>query len=396
MRNLSLSLSREREGGNNKRKEKLAVLGGIRSVSNATERNEKRALAGPGPLHRYPCGFVYFKLDSLFKSDCPPWPRWLTARKVQTSVHLPMGPWVGLDAGTKRRKGEGEGKGRGAGPVSARWRARPRNFSVVFRGPWSSGPEMKAEPPLNAAAGLRSKIPSPLPVHPKAKNVRLYMYAPRRAATSRHFSPSTFRPLLDPTLETHAIFSFFSLFLFSSFRPPPPLYYLLFHSLSLPLSFPTSFSLELSGRFSGIRLEPPFLSPRSSYLLLVALSLHLLFPPCFLLRCLPLGRFRGKAGPRRSTPSTPRTRRSIGIRGPAARGPRSRSLVRSPGRSGPLSARLEPVAYASVRLCRPSSFSFSSNFLSPPVRRFNGPMRERISMISCSLAEERVSFGEEG
>lgn len=167
-------------------------------------------------------------------------------------------------------------------------------------------------------------------------------------------------------------------------------------SLSLPLSFPTSFSLELSGRFSGIRLEPPFLSPRSSYLLLVALSLHLSFPPCFLLRCLPLGRFRGKAGPRRSTPSTPRTRRSIGIRGPAARGPRSRSLARSPGRSGPLSARLEPVAYASVRLCRPSSFSFSSNFLSPPVRRFNGPMRERISMISCSLAEERGGFGEEG
>lgn len=47
------SQKRERKGGrekkNTKRKEKLAVLGGIRSVSNAAERNEKRALAGPGP-----------------------------------------------------------------------------------------------------------------------------------------------------------------------------------------------------------------------------------------------------------------------------------------------------------------------------------------------------------
>lgn len=342
MRNLSLSLSREREGGNNKRKEKLAVLGGIRSVSNATERNEKRALAGPGPLHRYPCGFVYFKLDSLFKSDCPPWPRWLTARKVQTSVHLPMGPWVGLDAGTKRRKGEGEeegkGKGRGAGPVSARWRARPRNFSVVFRGPWSSGPEMKAEPPLNAAAGLRSKIPSPLPVHPKAKNVRLYMYAPRRAATSRHFSPSTFRPLLDPTLETHAIFSFFSLFLFSSFRPPPPLYYLLFHSLSLPLSFPTSFSLELSGRFSGIRLEPrssPLDLPTSSSSpsLFIFYSLRVFSSAAF-----PSDGFVGKRAPIDRPPRPPvHADRSASVAPLLAARDHARSLARpeDPGRCRP-------------------------------------------------------------
>lgn len=105
-----------REGIGTKRKEKLAVLGGIRSVSNALPRETRNGRWPSGPVgraHRYPCGFVYFKLDSLFKSDCPPWPRWLTARKVQTSVHLPMGPWVGLDAGTKRRKGRRGKKGRG-------------------------------------------------------------------------------------------------------------------------------------------------------------------------------------------------------------------------------------------------------------------------------------------
>lgn len=240
----------------------------------------------------------------------------------------------------KRRGGEG----RGAGPVSARWRARPRNFSVVFRGPWSSGPEMKAEPPLNAAAGLRSKIPL-LPEHPKAKNVRLYMYAPRRAATSRHFSPS--RSARSSTRHSrHTRFSPF--FFFLSF-------FIFDHLLLPPLPPSRVLSLELSSSLSRALGQIFWNSSRAPVplRLLVALSLHLSFPPCFLLRCLPLGRFRGKAGPRRSTPPSPPTRRSIGIRGPAARGPRSRSLARSPGRSGALSARLEPVAYAFVRLCRP-------------------------------------------
>lgn len=295
----------------------------------------------------------------------------------------------GEEGGRRRRR-----RGRGAGPVSARWRARPRNFSVVFRGPWSSGPEMKAEPPLNAAAGLRSKIPLP-PTRTSQSEKRSFVYV---CTTSRRNFTSlfavSFRPLLDPTLETHAIFSFsFSSFLFD---------HLLFHSLFLSLFFfPFLF---LSGRFCGIRLESPpaaiFLPPPPPPPRRL-LSLHLLFfPPCFLLRCLPLvDVVSWESGPPSIGPLDPPARRSIGIRGPAARGPRSRSLARK------IRGAVGPVRSRRLRFCAlmptPSSFFssfffFCSNFLSPPIRRFNGPMRERISMISCSLAEERLRFGEGG
>lgn len=221
------------------------------------------------------------------------------------------------------------------------------------------------------------------------------MYAPRRAATSRHFSPS--RSARSSTRHSrHTRFSPFLFLLFFSTTSSSTL------SLSLSSSFPFSLSLSLSGRFCGIRLESPpaaiFLPPPPPPRRL--LSLHLLFfPPCFLLRCLPLvDVVSWESGPPSIGPlDPPPARRSIGIRGPAARGPRSRSLARK------IRGAVGPVRSRRLRFCAlmptPSSsfFFFScSNFLSPPVRRFNGPMRERISMISCSLAEERLRFGEGG
>lgn len=97
---------------------------------------------------------------------------------------------------------------------------------------------MKAEPPLNAAAGLRSKIPLP-PTRTSQSEKRSFVYV---CTTSRRNFTSlfavSFRPLLDPTLETHAIFSFsFSSFLFD---------HLLFHSLSLALFFFPFLPLSLS------------------------------------------------------------------------------------------------------------------------------------------------------
>lgn len=233
----------------------------------------------------------------------------------------------------KRRGGEG----RGAGPVSARWRARPRNFSVVFRGPWSSGPEMKAEPPLNAAAGLRSKIPL-LPEHPKAKNVRLYMYAPRRAATSRHFSPS--RSARSSTRHSrHTRFSpSFFLFILFYFRPPPttsssPLSSSLSRALEFSLSSSRALSLELSGRFSGIRLEPPFLFASSSPSLFISHSLRVFSSAAF-----PSDGFVGKRAPVDRPPRAPlHADRSASVGPLLAARDHARSLARpeDPGRCRP-------------------------------------------------------------
>ena len=134
----------------------------------------------------------------------------------------------GEEGGRRRRR-----RGRGAGPVSARWRARPRNFSVVFRGPWSSGPEMKAEPPLNAAAGLRSKIPlPPNPNIPKRKTfvcICMHHVAPQLHVTFRRLVPPAPRP------DTRDTRDFLLFFFFFSFRPPP-----------LPLSLSLSLLLSLS------------------------------------------------------------------------------------------------------------------------------------------------------
>lgn len=281
----------------------------------------------------------------------------------------------------KRRGGEG----RGAGPVSARWRARPRNFSVVFRGPWSSGPEMKAEPPLNAAAGLRSKIPL-LPEHPKAKNVRLYMYAPRRAATSRHFSPS--RSARSSTRHSrHTRFSpFFFLFILFYFRPPPT-------TSSSPLSSSLSRALELSLSSSRADFLEFVSSPRSSSPPRRPLSSS--FIPSVFSPPLPSPRtVSWESGPPSIDPPEPPYTQID--RHPWARCSRPAiTLARSLARK--IRGAVGPVRTRRLRFCAlmpppSSSFSFSSNFLSPPVRRFNGPMRERISMISCSLAEERPRF----
>lgn len=204
---------------------------------------------------------------------------------------------------------------------------------------------MKAEPPLNAAAGLRSKIPLPPPEHPKAKNVRLYMYAPRRAATSRHFSPS--RSARSSTRHSrHTRFSPFLFLLFFSTTSSSTL------SFSLSSSFPFSFS---QADFVEFVSSP--LPPQSSYLLLLLLAACSLFIFYSSLRVFSSAAFpwwtwfRGKAGPRRSAPSSlpVHADRSASV----ARLPAARDHARSPGRSGALSARLEAVAYASVRLCRP-------------------------------------------
>lgn len=177
------------------------------------------------------------------------------------------------------------------------------------------------------------------------------MYAPRRAATSRHFSPS--RSARSSTRHSrHTRFSpFLFLLLFSTTS-----YHLLFHSLSRSLLLSLSPSLSLS-RADFVEFVSSPLPPQSSYLLLLLLlaacSLFIFYSSLrvFSSAAFPWWTwFRGKAGPRRSAPSTPpHADRSASV----ARLPAARDHARSPGRSGALSARLEAVAYASVRLCRP-------------------------------------------
>lgn len=221
----------------------------------------------------------------------------------------------------------------------------------------------------------------------------MHHVAPQLHVTFRRLVPPAPRP------DTRDTRDFLLFFFFFSFRPPPlPL------SLSRSLLLSLSPSLSLS-RADFVEFVSSPLPPQSSYLLLLLLAACSLFIFYSSLRVFSSAAFpwwtwfRGKAGPRRSAPSTPPppARRSIGIRGPAARGPRSRSLARK------IRGAVGPVRSRRLRFCAlmptPSSsfFFFScSNFLSPPVRRFNGPMRERISMISCSLAEERLRFGEGG
>lgn len=249
----------------------------------------------------------------------------------------------GEEGGRRRRR-----RGRGAGPVSARWRARPRNFSVVFRGPWSSGPEMKAEPPLNAAAGLRSKIPlPPNPNIPKRKTfvcICMHHVAPQLHVTFRRLVPPAPRP------DTRDTRDFLLFFFFFYFRPPPTT-----SSSTLSLSLSSSFPFPLSlSRADFVEFVSSPLPPQSSYLLLAACSLFIFYSSLrvFSSAAFPWWTwFRGKAGPRRSAPSSlpVHADRSASV----ARLPAARDHARSPGRSGALSARLEAVAYASVRLCRP-------------------------------------------
>lgn len=121
-------------------------------MSEATETH--RWPVGPSRrVHRYLCGFVYFKSDGIFKSVlfAGSWSDRTEGANIGSLFTHP-GP-VMEETKASSKKGKAGLSAGGAGPALA-----PKSLGR-FSG--ARGRRMKAEPP-NAAAGLRSKSPCPL------------------------------------------------------------------------------------------------------------------------------------------------------------------------------------------------------------------------------------------
>lgn len=209
----------------------------------------------------------------------------------------------------------------------------------------------------------------------------MHHVAPQLHVTFRRLVPPAPRPDTRDTRDFLLFFFFLSLFIFDHLLLPPlPPSRVLSLELSLELSLSSS-RADFLEFVSSPRSSSPPRRPLSSSFIPSVFS-----PP------LPSPRtVSWESGPPSIDPPEPPYTQID--RHPWARCSRPAiTLARSLARK--IRGAVGPVRTRRLRFCAlmpppSSSFSFSSNFLSPPVRRFNGPMRERISMISCSLAEER-------